>query len=180
MAACGMFEFSTRLFYTIYRPATSCKVLRYHLESCIVIPSYFTTTEWQNNWAFYAKRKHTAVVMHMMKTRNWSLETHSCGLNIDIAGIYNCVIRFIIAISDQTINYAIPRNLEKLYKSLVSSQLEYASQVWSPFTNLQCRKRSLYLIELELNLAWNCSLKTDLSYPERLVRLKLLPLEYRR
>ena len=43
----------------------------------------------------------------------------SCGLNIDIAGIYNCVIRFIIAISDQTINYAIPRNLENLYKLLV-------------------------------------------------------------
>ena len=40
------------------------------------------------------------------------------GLNIDIAGIYNCVIRFIIAISDQTINYAISRNLEELYKSL--------------------------------------------------------------
>ena len=55
---------------------------------------------------------------------------------IHIAGIYNCVIRFIIAISDQTINYAIPRNLEKLCKSLVQLQLEYASQVWSPFTNL--------------------------------------------
>ena len=41
------------------------------------------------------------------------------GPNIDIAGIYNCVIRFIIAISDQTINYAISRNLEELYKSLV-------------------------------------------------------------
>ena len=39
----------------------------------------------------------------------------SCGLNIDIAGIYNCVIRFIIAISDQTINYGIPRNLSRIY-----------------------------------------------------------------
>ena len=46
---------STRLFYPIQRPATNWKVLRYHLERCIVISSYLTATEWQNNWAFYEK-----------------------------------------------------------------------------------------------------------------------------
>ena len=41
------------------------------------------------------------MVMHVMKTRNWSLEINSCGLNIYIAaGIYNCAIRFMIGISD--------------------------------------------------------------------------------
>ena len=52
--------------------------------------------------------------MHMMKTRNCSLEINSCGLDIDIAGIYIFVIRFLVEISDQTINYVISRNLEKL------------------------------------------------------------------
>ena len=55
MAACGMFEIW--LFYPIWRPATSWKVLRYHLERCIVFSSYFTTTEWQNNRAFYEKEE---------------------------------------------------------------------------------------------------------------------------
>ena len=33
-------------------------VLRYHLERCIAIPSYFTTTtEWQNKWPFYEKEE---------------------------------------------------------------------------------------------------------------------------
>ena len=50
----------------------------------------------------------------MMKTRNCSLEINSCGLDIDIAGIYNFVIRLLIEISDQTINYVISRNPEKL------------------------------------------------------------------
>ena len=83
------------------------------MERCIFISSYFTATEWQNNWAFYEKE-----------------EAQSCGHAYDedtklkVAGIYNCVIRLIIAISDQAINYAIPRNHEKLYKSLVRSQLE--------------------------------------------------------
>ena len=62
-----------------------------------------------------------------------SLDMNSCGLHIDIAGSCNCAIRVIIAIRDQTINYAIHRNPKKLYKSLVQSQLEYGL-VWSPFT----------------------------------------------
>ena len=43
-----------------------------------------------------------------MKTQ--SLEINSGGLDIDIGGIYNCAIKFIIGISDQIINYVITRN----------------------------------------------------------------------
>ena len=50
----------------------------------------------------------------MMKTRNCSLEINSSGLDIDIAGNYNFFTRFLIEISDQTIEYVISRNPEKL------------------------------------------------------------------
>ena len=43
-----------------------------------------------------------------------SLEINSCGLDIDIAGIYSFVSRFLIEMSDQTIKYVISRNPEKL------------------------------------------------------------------
>ena len=62
-----------------------------------------------------------------------------------------------------------------LYESLVRSQLEYASQFWSPYT-----KENITALEFVQRRATKVILKTDLSYPERLVKLKLLPLEYRR
>ena len=62
-----------------------------------------------------------------------------------------------------------------LYKSLVRSQLECASQVWSPFT-----KEKITALERAQRRVTKFILKTDLCYPERLVNLKLLPLEYRR
>ena len=62
-----------------------------------------------------------------------------------------------------------------LYESLVRSQLEYASQFWSPYT-----EENITALEFVQRRATKVILKTDLSYPERLVKLRLLPLEYRR
>ena len=62
-----------------------------------------------------------------------------------------------------------------LHKSLVQSQLDYTSQVWSPYT-----KEKITALERVQRCATKFILKTDLSYPERLVKLKLLRLEYRR
>ena len=56
-------------------------------------------------------------------------------------------------------------------------QLEYVSQVWSPYT-----KGKIMAIERVQRRAIKFILKCDFSitYPERLVRLGLLPLEFRR
>ena len=62
-----------------------------------------------------------------------------------------------------------------LYTLLVRSQLEYPSQAWSPFT-----KEKITALEHVQRRATKFILKSDLRYPDRLVKLKLLPLEYRR
>jgi len=60
-----------------------------------------------------------------------------------------------------------------LYKSLARPQLEYASQVWSPYT-----KEKIKAFERVQRRATKFILKCDLTYPERLGKLGLLPLEF--
>ena len=62
-----------------------------------------------------------------------------------------------------------------LYKSLVRLQLEYASQVWFPYT-----KKQIKALERVQRGATKFILKCDLTYPERLANLGLLPLQFRR
>ena len=62
-----------------------------------------------------------------------------------------------------------------LCKSLVRPQLEYASQVWSPYTD-----DKILTLELVQTRATKFILKCDLTYPERLAKVALLPLEFRR
>ena len=74
-------------------------------------------------------------------------------------------------------NVIMQLTLLTLYKSLVRPQLEYTSQVWSPYT-----KRKIMAIERVQRRATKFILKCDFSitYHERLVKLGLLPLKFRR
>ena len=62
-----------------------------------------------------------------------------------------------------------------LYKSLVRPQQEYAPQVWSSYT-----KEKIMALERVQRRATKFNLKCDLTYPERLAKLGLLPLQLRR
>ena len=74
--ACSNSNKRTQLFkdrYTMYRPAKGWKVFQNHLQKCIVIPSYFTTTELQNIYLFMRRmnavapdedRKHCGLALH--------------------------------------------------------------------------------------------------------------------
>ena len=58
---------------------------------------------------------------------------------------------------------------------MVKPQLEYASQVWSPYTN-----EKIKALEHVQRHATKFILKRDSTYPERLATLGLLPLKFRR
>lgn len=65
-----------------------------------------------------------------------------------------------------------------LYCSLVRSRLEYGCNLWSPYT-----KKHLLLIENVQRRATKFLLNYpngEMSYTQRLIKLNLLPLEYRR
>ena len=66
-----------------------------------------------------------------MYMKKQSLEINSWGLDIDIGGIHNCVIKFIIGISDQTINYVITRNPRNwpVYSATAMLQLKLRDMV---------------------------------------------------
>ena len=66
-----------------------------------------------------------------MYMKKQSLEINSWGLDIDIGGIHNCVIKFIIGISEQTINYVITRNPRNwpVYSATAMLQLKLRDMV---------------------------------------------------
>ena len=61
-----------------------------------------------------------------------------------------------------------------LYESLVRPQLEHASQVWSPFA-----KKKIKTLEHVQSHATKFIFKYDLTSPESLAKLGLLPLEFK-
>ena len=65
--------------------------------------------------------------------------------------------------------------LRTLYCTLVRSQLEYGSVVWSPFT-----ARNITKLESVQRRATKFILKTDDDYDVRISKLNLLSLEHRR
>ena len=68
-----------------------------------------------------------------------------------------------------------PMTLRTLYCSLVRSNLEYCSVVWSPYT-----KRNIEKIERVQRRATKFILKTQDNYDIRLMELNLMTLENRR
>ena len=74
-----------------------------------------------------------------------TLEINSWGLDIDFGRIYNCVIKFIIGVSDQAINYVITRNPRNW-------------PVYSATAMLQLKLRDMVIIMeiklIEVNLKW--------------------------
>ena len=82
--------------------------------------------------------------------------------------IYNLLYRTCKEISDSQVK-------KTLYISWVRSRLEYACQVWCPYT-----KRNIRALEQVQRKATRFIVGKELSYYERLKKLELLPLAYRR
>ena len=76
----------------------------------------------------------------------------------------------------RTIKHKIPVIMVPLYKSLVRMILEFANVVWSPY-----KKKYITMIEkVQRNFTKTIFGLKNLSYKERLIKLKLPSLEYRR
>ena len=70
-----------------------------------------------------------------------------------------------------------PDTKKVLYCSIVRPQLEYACELWSPYTS----KDKLLLENVQRRATkFILNYPRDMSYRDRLVKLSLLPLEYRR
>ena len=77
----------------------------------------------------------------------------------------------------RSIGYSAPLSVKlTLYKSLVRPNLEYNSQVWSPF--LKCEISCIESVQRSFS-RYICR-DSSLSYQERCILLKLLPLSFRR
>ena len=70
-----------------------------------------------------------------------------------------------------------PDTKKLLYCSIVRPQLEYACELWSPYTS----KDKLLVVNVQRRATkFILNYPRDMSYRDRLVKLSLLPLEYRR
>lgn len=101
-------------------------------------------------------------------THNLSWNNHVDYTTAKAQKMLNVLYRSCKDISDSSIK-------KLLYITWVRSRLEYASVVWSPHT-----KRNIIALERIQRRATRFIVGRELSYPERLNHLHLLPLTYRR
>lgn len=85
----------------------------------------------------------------------------------------NCMAGLIRRTTDNLVATGV---MVRLFETIVRSNLEYCSQVWSPHT-----KQDIELIEqVQRRFTKSLLYHSGCSYKERLIRLGLLPLSYRR
>ena len=82
----------------------------------------------------------------------------------------------IIGVIRRTLEYLDLKTFRMLYVSLVRPHLEYANPVWNPYL-----KKHIDMLEnIQRRATKLIPILSDLSYEDRLRRLKLPPLSYRR
>lgn len=87
----------------------------------------------------------------------------------------NTYLPYCLSLTEAFLFFVTKKPLLILYKSLVRPQLQYASQVWSP-----CTTEKIMALKHVQRCATKLILKCNLTYPEHLDKLGLLPLVFRR